>query len=197
VAYMFVAALECAAAARAAPSLREEVELAAALLAELAARWGPEAAPESEAKALAQALAGSVPVVYGAGPADAVARRWKAQINENAKLPAFHSTLPEADHNEILGWEGADSRFSAVFLEDPGVHPRTHRRIELTAQLVKGRATTVERVRALGESSTERVLSLVLLGDLLSIYLAALRGTDPSPMDAIDRLKEELGEHEP
>ena len=61
------------------------------------------------------------------GPTAAAAYRWKCQINENSKLPAFAAELPEADHNEIVGWEGAASagKFVAVFLEDSDQHPRT------------------------------------------------------------------------
>jgi glucose/mannose-6-phosphate isomerase len=194
VAYMTVAALESAAACGAAPSLREEVELASAQLMELVAEWGPDAPPDSAAKALAARLDGSVPVVFGAGLTEPVALRWKTQLNENPEVPAFAATLPEADHNEICGWERASelAPLSAVFLEDRGVHPRTLRRIELTARLLEPGAAAVERIQTRGESPLERVLSLVFLGDLVSIYLSALAGVDPTPMEAIERLKEQL-----
>jgi glucose/mannose-6-phosphate isomerase len=194
VAYMTVAALECAALCGAGPSLREEVELASAQLTELAAEWGPDAPLESTAKALAARLHGTVPVVFGAGLTEPVATRWKTQLNENPEIPAFEATLPEADHNEICGWERASelAPLSAVFLEDHGVHPRTLRRVDLTARLLEPGAAAVERVQTRGESPLERVMSLVLLGDLVSIYLATLAGVDPSPMEAIERLKAEL-----
>ena len=80
------------------------------------------------------------PVVYGADLTAPVARRWKTQINENAKLPAFFSELPEADHNEICGWwRGRRRALAAVFLEDRDQHPRERRRFELTAEAVGGR----------------------------------------------------------
>jgi glucose/mannose-6-phosphate isomerase len=80
-----------------------------------------------------------------------------------------------------------------VFLEDPSQHERVKRRIEVTAHLVGSSAAAVERVEARGENQVERVLSLVLLGDLVSVYLAALDGVDPTPVQPIDRLKAELG----
>jgi glucose/mannose-6-phosphate isomerase len=194
VAYGTVAALECAALCGAAPALRVEIERAAALLEELAAEWGPDAPDDSLAKALAARLHGTVPVVFGAGASEPVAMRWRTQLNENAKQPAFHGALPEADHNDILAWERAASLapFSAVFLEDPGAHPRTRKRIELTARLVEDGAAAVERVPARGETPVEHVMSLVLLGDLVSIYLAVLADVDPSRMEAIERLKRDL-----
>jgi glucose/mannose-6-phosphate isomerase len=194
VGYLTVVALEAAALCGAAPSLRGEVEAAAALAGELAAEWGPDGPAGGDAKALARRLAGTVPVIVGAGPTAAVAYRWKCQLNENSKLQAFSSELPELDHNEIVGWssgpEGA--RFAAVFLEDPEVHERVRTRFEITAGLVAPGAAVVERVRPRGGSPLERLVSLVLLGDLVSLYLAVLRGADPGDIAAIDALKREL-----
>ena len=106
VGYSLVTALEAAALCGAAPSLRGEVEAAAALAAELAREWGPDGAEDGEAKRLARALHGTFPVIVGAGLTASVAYRWKCQINENAEVPAFASKLPEHDHNEIVGWAG-------------------------------------------------------------------------------------------
>jgi glucose/mannose-6-phosphate isomerase len=137
-------------------------------------------------------------VIYGADVTVPVAVRWKTQINENAKFPAFAGELPEADHNEIAGWGGAGeaSRLSAVFLEDRDQHPRVRQRFDLTAKLVEADATAIARVETEGESRTERLLWAVMLGDLLSLQLAARRGVDPSPVEAIERLKDELGRSE-
>jgi glucose/mannose-6-phosphate isomerase len=190
VVYMAVAALEAAAACGAAPSIRAEIEGAAGLLGELAAEWGPDAAPESDAKRLAVALRGTVPVVYGAGATAPAARRWKTQVNENASMPAFASELPEADHNEVCGFAPP---LAAVFLDDPELDPRLRERIGLTADLLADAAPAIERVEARGSTPFERVMSLVLLGDLVSVYLAVLAGVDPTPVPAIDRLKERLG----
>ena len=192
VGYSLVTALEAAALCGAAPSLRAEVEAAAVLASGLAREWGPEGDEEGEAKRLARALHGSIPVVTGAGLTASVAYRWKCQVNENAKLPAFFSKLPEQNHNEIVGWAGADRRLAAVFLEDPYGDARAARRIDVTAELAAEGAAVVERVTARGETRLERLISLVLLGDLVSLYLAVLRGVDPVHVSAIDTLKERL-----
>jgi glucose/mannose-6-phosphate isomerase len=194
VCYSLVAALEAAALCGAAPSLREEVEAAAELAERLAPEWGPDGPEEGEAKRLARRLQGTVPVIAGAELAAAAAYRWKCQINENAGLPAFASVLPELDHNEVVGWPAADGRLSAVFLEDPGAHPRNLLRSELTAEQAAAGGTVVERVMARGETPTERLVSLVLLGDLVSLYLAVLRGEDPVSIPPIDALKAALAE---
>jgi glucose/mannose-6-phosphate isomerase len=94
-------------------------------------------------------------------------------------------------HNEICGW-GRPS-FTAVFLEDETQHPRLRRRIELTAEVIAAAGSPVERVAARGETPVERLLSLVLLGDLVSLYLAVLNGVDPTPVARIEDFKQRLG----
>jgi glucose/mannose-6-phosphate isomerase len=132
-----------------------------------------------------------VPVVYGAGVTAPVGVRWRAQLNENAETAAFDGVLPEMDHNEICGW--GQPTFTAVFLDDDDQHARVKQRIELTAEIVAAAGSPVERVQSRGETRTERVLSLVLMGDLLSLYLAVLNGVDPTPVARIEDLKQRLG----
>jgi glucose/mannose-6-phosphate isomerase len=196
VAYMTVAALEVAARCGAGPRCASDIDVAAEHLEELVVEWGPEAADDSEAKTLARSLVGTVPVIYGAGSTSTIAYRWKTQLNENAKIPAFWHELPEADHNELVGWTGASDlgRFGAVFLEDSDTHPRIEDRVELTDGLIREAATGTFRVPTRGTTSIERVFSLVLLGDLVSVYLAALRGVDPGPVGLIEQLKEQLAQ---
>jgi glucose/mannose-6-phosphate isomerase len=133
-------------------------------------------------------------VITGTGSTAAVAYRWKCQINENAKIPAFAAVLPEADHNEICGWAtaGEFGDLAAVFLEDPDDRPEIGRRVELTAELADAGARTVERVAGAGSGRLQRLLSLVLLGDLASLYLAVLRQVDPVEIEAISTLKAAL-----
>lgn len=191
VAYMIVAALEVAALCGAGPRLTSEIDVAASHIEQLVAEWGPGAAEDSLAKSLARGLHGTIPVVAGAGLTAPIAYRWKTQVNENAKQPCFWHELPELDHNEIVGWEGAPElgRFAAVFLDDSDAHPRVKERMALTEELISGNAAVSYRLETRGQTAIERVISLVLLGDLVSIYLAALRGVDPGPVRVIDELK--------
>ena len=189
VGYLFTVAAEVAALTGAAPGIRTEIDSAGAHLREVAP------ALVDRAEELAAQLTGSVPVIYGADLTVPVALRWKTQVNENAKLPAFTASLPEADHNEIEGWDGAPEvgRMSAIFLEDRDQHPRVRQRFDVTAAMVEPAAHHVARIETEGESRTERLLWAVMLGDLLSLQFAAARGVDPSKIEYIDRLKEELG----
>jgi glucose/mannose-6-phosphate isomerase len=190
VAYMLVCAAEVAAAAGVAPRIVGELESAAVFLE--AQREGLRGA----AADIAARLDGVIPIVYGAGLYAAAARRWKTQLNENAKLPAFFSTLPEADHNELCGWRDeapGRGRLAAVLLEDTGQHPREVRRFELTAEAIEAAGATAVRVEAAGETPAERLLWAVMLGDLVSLALADARGIDPLPIEAIDNFKAALG----
>jgi glucose/mannose-6-phosphate isomerase len=194
VAYMTVAALEVAALCGAGPRLTSEIDVAASHTEQLVAEWGPDAPEDSLAKELARGLLGTTPVIAGAGLTAPIAYRWKTQINENSKQPAFAHELPELDHNEIVGWEGANDvgRFSAVFLDDSDAHPRVKARMEETERLIAPSAAGSFRLETRGQTTIERVISLVLLGDLVSIYLAALRSVDPGPVKVIDELKAAL-----
>ena len=194
VGYGLVVALEVASLAGCGEQLRTEIDVAAAHAERLVAEWGPDGPEDSLPKSVARGLNDTVPQIAGAGLTSAVAYRWKCQINENSKLPAFAHELPELDHNEIVGWSGAPdlARFSAVFLDDADLHPRARQRIELTRALIEPSAASTFVVQTQGESATERLLSLVLLGDLVSLYLAVLRGVDPSAVDSLVRLKRTL-----
>jgi glucose/mannose-6-phosphate isomerase len=194
VAYMFVIALEVAWLCGAGEHLHAEIDVAAAHAEQLVAEWGPDGPDDCLPKSLARGLYGSIPQIAGAGLTAPIAYRWKTQFNENAKTPCFAGELPELDHNEIEGWQGAGElgAFSAVFLDDCDLHPRLRQRIELTRGLIAAHAAATYRVESVGETRTERLVSLLLLGDLVSLYLAVLRGVDPSPVELLERLKGEL-----
>jgi glucose/mannose-6-phosphate isomerase len=188
VGYTFAIAAEVAAATGVGPAIRTEIDSSAAHLAEMTDALLEKAA------ALAGHIHGSVPLIYGCGLTTAAAYRWKCQINENAKLPAFSHTLPEMDHNEVVGWAGGrDATYSAIFLEDEDQHPRERQRVELTAELIGMRAHDVIRIETEGETRTERLLWMVMLGDLLSLELAAREAVDPTPVEVIEVLKDRLG----
>jgi glucose/mannose-6-phosphate isomerase len=196
VAYMTVAALEVAGLCGAGPRIGSEIDVAADHLEHLVDEWSAHGSEDSEAKTLARALRDSVAVIAGSGITQGVAYRWKTQLNENAKVPAFTHELPELDHNEIVGWEDAPAlgRFAAIFLDDSDTPLRVKQRIELTRELIGDKATGTYVVQSRGHTAVERIFSLVLLGDLVSLYVAVLRGTDPTPVDVIETLKQRLAQ---
>lgn len=148
------------------------------------------------AKLLALELYSGVGVIYGLGSWQAVvANRWKGQINENAKNMAFVNVYPELCHNEILGWVKADkqgvAQWVGVVLEDGTESGKMKKRATVVEGLV---STTVsfKHLQARGTSLLSKMLSLTLLGDFVSLYLAALNEVDPENIDSINVLKKEL-----
>jgi glucose/mannose-6-phosphate isomerase len=175
------------------------VQRAAARLAERRASCVPEVeGGANPARELARRIGRTIPLVYGGGALGAVAAmRWKGDVNENAKAPAFWNTFPELDHNEICGWgqHGDVTRqvLTLVELRHDFEHPQVARRVEATRAIVEETLAQVLEVRAAGEGRLAQLLDLMYVGDWVSVYLALDAGVDPGPIDAIARLKDELG----
>lgn len=156
-----------------------------------------ETAPlaSNPAKQLATKLWGRIVVIYGAGIVSEVARRWKTQLNENSKSWAFFEFFPELNHNAVVGYEfppQVKERIFVLLLRSSLLHPRNLLRYEATAKLLTKAGVAYEFVEAIGESTLAQVMSLVLLGDYSSFYLAMLNEVDPTPVDSIDFVKKYL-----
>lgn len=153
----------------------------------------PAGPKDNDARRLAAFLRDRIPIVYATPTYGAVARRWQTQLNENAKVLAWHGLLPEMDHNELVGWSADDRAhdFAAVFLQSPEEEDAMERRLRITQDLMKGRVP-METLKARGDSLLERIFQLLYLGDFVSVYLAELRGVDPTPVRVIDELKARL-----
>jgi glucose/mannose-6-phosphate isomerase len=190
VGYMFCVAVELAALALAGPRINTEIDAAAS---HLGASFENA---QGRAAEIAAEIGDATPVAYGSDLTAPVAYRWKTQINENAKIPAYSGTLPEVDHNEIEGWAGADGRFAAIFLQDRDQHPRERKRFELTAKAIDSHTAAVIGVETEGETRTERVLHAVMLGDLLAIELANAHGVDPLDVEVLEGFKRDMGRPE-
>ena len=151
---------------------------------------------DAPALGLARQLEDCAVVIYGSGVTVPVAQRWKAQINENGKVPAFANAYPELDHNELVGWEYAGAsgaRWALVELVAANVLPEIRLRMDVTRELIDESLVAALRLDALSVSRAGSVFELLAWGDYVSVYLALLRGIDPSPVDRITALKERLG----
>lgn len=151
------------------------------------------------AEGIAAAIAGRMVIVYGGGPVSSVAaQRWKTQMNENAKVPAWYSSFPELDHNEIVGWktlsELTKENMAVVALTDDSDHDRVRKRLVLSRDLTDEAVPWVGEVPARGRSILARLISLTAMGDLVSFMLAGQLGVDPTPVVTIERLKQLLVE---
>jgi glucose/mannose-6-phosphate isomerase len=159
------------------------------------AACGPEVEGSANpARELARAIDRTVPVIYGSGPMGAVAAmRWKCDVNENAKSPAWWSAHPELDHNEVCAWgqHGDVTRqlITLVELRHDHEHPAIESRVRATHALADEAVHQILTVRAEGDGPLAQLLDLVTLGDWTSTYLALRNDVDPGPIDAISQLK--------
>jgi glucose/mannose-6-phosphate isomerase len=155
--------------------------------------------PDSLAERVAQRIGRTIPLIHGAQELGAAAAlRWKAQINENAKSPAFYNVYPELCHNEVAGWgqQGDVTRqlITLVNLRHNAEHPQVARRFDLVVELLREVVADVIEVRAGGEGELAQLLDLALVGDFTSLHLAGREGVDPGPIPVLDEIKFRLVE---
>ena len=147
------------------------------------------------AKQLAWAMFGRIPIVFGAGAMTAVAHRWKTQLNENAKAWAMFEPMPEANHNAIEGTLNPRELSDALYVVEVRERDEPEHiaaRYRVVEELLGERATNRSVVWAEGPSALARTLDAVAMGDLVSVYLAILYQTDPTPVTLLAMLKERL-----
>ncbi len=144
------------------------------------------------AQKLAGFLAGKTPVLYSADHIEAVAVRWRQQINENAKQLCWHHVIPEMNHNELVGWRDQRPDLAVIWLRNRDDYQRTSVRIDINKDIVEHYAGASIELFSKGKSLAEKMFYFVHLGDWLSVYLADARQVDPVEIRVIDFLKNEL-----
>jgi glucose/mannose-6-phosphate isomerase len=148
----------------------------------------------SPADEVARRIGRTIPLIYGStGPAAVAAYRWKTQVNENAKTPAFFAVQPDLSHNEVAGWgqHGDITRqvLSLVTLRHAAEHPHTARRFELVAQATDEVMADIIEVWAEGEDALSRFYDLALFGDFVSLFMAGREDIDPGPVPAVGEVE--------
>lgn len=174
-----------------------ELTSTAPSLEKAAGSWSADV-PDSknQAKQIAEQLAGNAVIVY-AGPAlSAAAYKWKINLNETGKNLAWSNEYSEWNHNEIVGWTGRQDKqqFKIVELVSPLDHSRIRKRFSAMVEILKGSRPEPITIKAGGGNLLEQLLWTVLLGDFVSVYVAVLNKTDPTPVEAIESLKRNLAD---
>ena len=150
---------------------------------------------EEAGKALAKALADSVPVIYSSRKNLAIAYNWKIKFNETGKIPAFYNTLPELNHNEMTGFDvnkktrKLSENMRVVILRDTDDHPRIKERMEVLESLYKGRGLTVITVELEGSNRMEKLFSALALADWAAFYTAEYYGNESEEVPMIEEFK--------
>ncbi|MEY4905332.1 MAG: bifunctional phosphoglucose/phosphomannose isomerase [Bacteroidota bacterium] len=145
-----------------------------------------------KAAKIAQTLYGKIPVIYTTDRSEAVAVRFRQQINENAKMLCWHHVVPEMNHNELVGWRIPNENLAVVYLRNKDDYQRNQVRIEINKEIIKDYTKTIIEIFSKGKNQIEQAMYLVHLGDYITCYLADLRGVDSIEVKAIDFLKGEL-----
>lgn len=153
----------------------------------------------SAAFELARRIGRTIPLFHSSGAiGGAAAQRWKTQVNENAKTPAFWAVQPELCHNEVAGWgqNGDVTRqvLTLVKLRHDNEHPQVMRRFDLVDDQMREVVASIEEVWASGEGDLAQLLDLVLFGDFVSLHMAYQEGIDPGPVAALNEIKQRLQE---
>ena len=140
-------------------------------------------------------MAGTLPFIYSSRNLRSAGRRWQTQINENSKMLCLFGELPEADHNQIVGWVDGPRKGT-----NKPVFMRSSSDSGMMADIVNATISIFEDFRLdplivdlEGKTSLESVMRGIVLGDHVSYYLAMLQGIDPTPVSSISELKKRLG----
>ena len=148
---------------------------------------------EEMAKEVSNAIHG-IPIIYGYGVMGSIARRWRQQFNENAKMHAFDFSLPECNHNEMEAWEENAENITCIFLREKNEMERIKARFDFMKEEYGKKANIIE-LYAPGKNTFSRAMYHMHVGDLASIYMAEKRGMDAEPVNLIMKLKNVLSQH--
>lgn len=150
---------------------------------------------EGKGKELAEKLFGHVPIIYASRDNQLIGYNWKIKFNETSKSPAFYNTFPELNHNEMQGFDVADStrklseNLHFIFLEDENDYPRIRNRMNVTAKLYDDRGLKLERVSIEGKTKLEKIFNTLTLGDWTAYYLAKEYGNEPEKVPMVVEFK--------
>jgi len=147
---------------------------------------------KNEAMTIAKLLVDKLTVIYSLGTCEGVAVRFRQQINENSKMLCWHHTLPEMNHNELVGWTTKNENLAVVTFKTSFDYERTIKRYEICKELFSKYSSSVTDITAKGNSKLEQYLYLINIGDWISCFIADIRNIDPIEVDVITNLKNEL-----
>ena len=149
---------------------------------------------DSYADTVAKNLRGTIPVIYSTSGIAASATRWKTQLNETSKMMAFSGSIPE--FSDIPGSSGDAFKFNCkpVFLCETEAP-------EIMKEIARSSIETFRKfgiepviIKIPGKTITERSLISIMLGDHVSLRLAAMNNVDPIEVRSIMKLKKMITE---
>jgi len=138
---------------------------------------------------LAEWMSGIPLIYYPAGLQAAV--RFKNSLQENAKMHAITEDVEESSHNGIVSWE-QKSKVIPILIEGEDDYIKTKERWEILKRFFGGKNIEYREIFSGKGNILTKLMRLVYLLDYTSIYKAVLSGIDPTPVEAIDFIKNKL-----
>ncbi|HLU87937.1 MAG TPA: SIS domain-containing protein, partial [Taishania sp.] len=137
-------------------------------------------------------IVGKNVIIYSVAQDEAIAIRFRQQLNENSKILCSHHVIPEMNHNELVGWAGGTSQHAVIFIKSSNINTQNQKRFNFTSSVIKNYTSNIIEVNAKGSSMLEESLYLINLLDYVSYFLAELRQVDSIEVNVIDGLKKSL-----
>lgn len=194
--YQYAALAQLMEAMGVAKGLSSVVGEGSELVKKAVAGWEPTVAQKDNlAKRIAMEIAGKSAVIYASPRLFPAAYKWKISMNETAKNIAWCNQYPEFNHNEFMGWTSHPEAkpYAVVDLRSQHDHPQIQKRFTVSSKLLSGkRPAPVEVDIPKGQDVLHDLMWVIALGDFVSIYLALLNGVNPTPVDLIEKLKDQL-----
>ncbi len=172
-----------------------ELQKVAEWLKDQIAGWRPDVpTKDNAAKQLALEMIGKSAVIYAGPKLWPAANKWKIGMNENAKNVSWTNQYPEFNHNEFIGWSShpVQKPYAVVEIRSNLEHERVQKRFVVSERLLSGKRPSPNVVVPEGSTLLQQLLWTSNFGDFTSLYVALLNGLNPTPVDLVEKLKEEL-----
>jgi len=144
------------------------------------------------AKKLSAKLVDKIPLIYASDDLGCVAEKWKISFNENSKIHAFYNIVPEMNHNELVGYTNVKGNFHVIIIKDDEDFRRIHDRFKVMKEVIKEHDVPVTEIEIKGDCYLTKIFSAIYIGDWTSYHLALLYGTDPTPVDIVEKFKKKI-----
>jgi glucose/mannose-6-phosphate isomerase len=144
------------------------------------------------AEKVSTTLFNKTPVLYADASFEAVLIRFRQQLNENAKILAWHHTFPEMNHNELVGWKNENKSLAVLLIRNETDYFRTAKRMDICKEIIGSKSASFTEIWSKGNNTIERILYLIHLLDYVSVFLAEKRNIDAEEIEVINFLKGEL-----
>ena len=134
-----------------------------------------------------------IPVIYYPWGLQSAAIRFKNSLQENSKLHVIAEDVIEACHNGIVSWE-KDSNMHPILIQGYDDYVKTKERWRILKEFFDLKQIEYKEVFSVKGNIISKIINLIYLFDYTSIYHSVISGIDPSPVSAIDFIKERLSE---